>query len=60
MIKMPKKDEYIILKNYERKIKFHDDFIKDFNTTMYDDDALHRGRKHFFRYCLQDFSTQKH
>ena len=50
MIKMPKKDEYIILKNYERKIKFHDDFIKDFNTTMYDD-ALHRGRKHFFRYC---------
>ena len=50
MIKMPKKDEYIILKNYERKIKFHDDFIKDFNATMYDD-ALHRGRKHFFRYC---------
>ena len=59
MIKMPKKDEYVILKNYERKIKFHDVFIKDFNTIMYDD-ALHHGRKHFFRYCLQDFSTQKY
>ena len=59
MIKMPKKDEYVILKNYERKIKFHDGFVKDFNTIMYDD-TLHRGRKHFFRYCLQDSSTQKY
>ena len=32
--------------------------IKYFNTFMYDR-ALHRGRKHFCRYCLQAFSTEK-
>ena len=31
-------------------------FIKDFNTFMYDH-TLHRGRKHFCRYCLQSFRT---
>ena len=30
--------------------------IKDFNTFMYDH-TLHRGRKHFCRYCLQAFRT---
>ena len=39
--------------------KRHYVLIKDFNTIMYDD-TLHRGRKHFFRYCLQDSSTQKY
>ena len=32
--------------------------IKDFNTFMYDH-TLHRGRKHFCRYCLQVFSTEE-
>ena len=38
--------------------KRHYIFIKGFNTFMYDH-TLHRGRKHFFRYCLQDFSTEE-
>ena len=32
--------------------------IKDFNAFMYDH-TLHRGRKHFCRYCLQAFSTEE-
>ena len=32
--------------------------IKDFNTFMHDY-TLHCGRKHFCRYCLQAFSTEK-
>ena len=36
--------------------KKHYAFIKDFNTFMYDH-KLHRGRKHFYRYCLQAFRT---
>ena len=32
--------------------------IKAFNTFMYDY-LLHHGRKHFCRYCLQAFSTEK-
>ena len=32
--------------------------IKDFNSFMYDH-ILHRGRKHFCRYCLQAPSTAK-
>ena len=31
--------------------------IKDFNTFMYDQ-TLYRGRKHFYRYCLQAFRTE--
>ena len=31
--------------------KKHNVLIKDFNTFMYDH-TLHRGRKHFCRYCL--------
>ena len=33
-------------------------FIKDFKTFMYDH-TLHRGRKHFCRYCLQAFRTEE-
>ena len=32
--------------------------VKDFNTFMYNH-TLHRGEKHFFRYCLQAFSTNE-
>ena len=32
--------------------------MKDFNTFMYDH-TLHRGRKHFCRYCLQAFSREE-
>ena len=32
--------------------------IKDFDTFMYDH-TLHRGRKHFCRYCLQAFRTEE-
>ena len=32
--------------------------MKDFNTFMYDH-TLHRGRKHFYCYCLQAFSTEE-
>ena len=32
--------------------------IKDFNTFMYDR-ALHYGKQHFCRYCLQAFSTEE-
>ena len=38
--------------------KRHYVFVKDFNTLMYDH-SLHRRRKHFFLYCLQDFSTEE-
>ena len=38
--------------------KRHHVLIKDFNTFMYDH-PLHHGRKHFFRYCLQAFSTEE-
>ena len=36
--------------------KKHFVLIKGFNTFICDH-ALHRGRKHFCRYCLQVFST---
>ena len=32
--------------------------MKDFNTCMYDY-SLHRGRKHFCRYCLHVFITEE-
>ena len=32
--------------------------INNFNTFMYNH-TLNRGRKHFCRYCLQVFSTEK-
>ena len=37
--------------------KRHYVVIKDFNTFMYDH-SLHCEKKHFCRYCLQDFSTE--
>ena len=36
--------------------KKHYVFINNFNTFMYEN-TLHRGRKHFCRYCLQAFRT---
>ena len=38
--------------------KTHYIFIKNFSTFMYDHTLL-CGRKHFCRYCLQAFSTEK-
>ena len=38
--------------------KKHYVLIKDFNTFMYDH-SLHRGRKHFCRYCLKACRTEK-
>ena len=38
--------------------KRHCVLIKDFNMFMYDY-TLHRGRKHFYSYCLQAFSTEE-
>ena len=38
--------------------KRHYVLIKDCNTFMYDH-TLHRGRKHFCRYCLQACSTEE-
>ena len=38
--------------------KRHYVLIKYFNTFMYDHN-LHRGRKHFCRYCLKSFLVQK-
>ena len=32
--------------------------IKDFNTFMYDH-TLHRGRKHFYCFCLQAFRPEE-
>ena len=32
--------------------------INDFKRSMYDR-SLHRGRKHFYRYCLHAFITEK-
>ena len=43
---------------YQEKGKRHYVLIRDFNAVMYDH-KLHRGRKHFYHYCLQDFSTEK-
>ena len=40
----------------EEKDKNHYVLIKDFNTFMYDH-AFYCRRKHFYRYCLQAFST---
>ena len=38
--------------------KRHYVLIKGFNIFMYDN-TLHRGRKHFCRYCSQAFSTEE-
>ena len=41
----------------EEKNKQQYVLIKDLNTLMYDH-TLRSGRKHFYHYCLQDFSTE--
>ena len=41
-----------------KKTKKHYVVIKDFNTFMYDY-TLHRGGKHFCRYCLHLFITEE-
>ena len=51
-------EKHINLLLMGEKEKRHYVLIKYFNTFMYDR-ALHRGRKHFCRYCLQAFSTEK-
>ena len=40
------------------EVKKHDDFIKDFSTSMYDY-TLHRRRKHFYCYGLQALTAKK-
>ena len=52
-----KKPTWFILNRRKRK-KRHYVLIKDFNTFMYDY-TLHRGRKHFCRYCLQACRTEE-
>ena len=69
IIKMKKNIQSMYQKNVVKKNKFillligkegkrHYVLIKDFNAFMYDH-SLHRGRKHFCRYCLQAFSTEE-
>ena len=50
-----KKNMNLLLIGEERKR--HYVVIKDFITFMYNNHTLHRGRKHFCRYCLEAFST---
>ena len=49
-------EKHIDLLLIGEEIKRHYVLIKDFNTFMYDH-SLHHGRKHFYCYCLQAFST---
>ena len=50
-----KKNMNLLLIGEERKR--HYVVIKDFITFMYNNHTLHRGRKHFCRYCFEAFST---
>ena len=50
------KDNHVDLLLIGEEEKKHYVLIKDFNTFMYDH-TLHRGKKHFCRYCLQAFRT---
>ena len=52
------KKKHVDLLWIEKEGKSHHVLIKDFHTFMYYH-TLHRGRKHFFRYCLQAFRTEK-
>ena len=49
------KDFDLLLIGEEEKIHY---VLINFNTFMYDH-TLHRGRKHFCRYCLHAFSTEE-
>ena len=51
---LSKKHVYLLLtREYSKRYYVP---IKDFNIFMFDH-TLHRGRKHFYRYCLHAFST---
>ena len=52
------KEKHVDLLLREEEGKKHYVLIKDFNTFTYDL-TLHRDRKHFCRYCLQAFITEK-
>ena len=52
------KEKHVDLLLIGEKGKRHYVLVKDFNTFMYNH-TLHRGRKHFCRYCLQAFSTEE-
>ena len=52
------KEKHVDLLLIAEEGKRHYVLIKDFNTFMYNH-TLHRGRKHFCRYCLQAFSTEE-
>ena len=52
------KKKYVDLLLIGEEDKRHYALIKDFNTFMYDH-SLHRGKKHFCRYCLQPFKTEE-
>ena len=49
-------DKHVDLLLIGEEEKKHYVLIKDFNSFMYDH-TLHRGRKHFSRYCLQALRT---
>ena len=51
---LSKKHVYLLLTREYGKRQYVP--IKDFNIFMFDH-TLHRGRKHFYRYCLHAFST---
>ena len=51
-------EKHVDLLPTEEKDKRHYVLIKDFNTFTYSH-ILHHGKKHFYRYCLQDFSTKE-
>ena len=50
--------KYVDLLLLREEGKRHCVLIKDFNTFTYNQ-TLHRGRKHFCRYCLQVLSTEE-
>ena len=50
-------DKHVDLLLIREEGKRHYVLIKDFDTFMYH--TLHRGRKHFCRFCLQAFSTEE-
>ena len=51
-------EKYVDLSLIGEEEKRHYVLMKDFNTFIYDH-TLHLGRKPFYRYCLQAFSTEE-
>ena len=56
--KKPCEEKHVDLLLIGKERKRHYAIIKDFNTFMHDHN-LHRGRKHFCRYCLEGFSAEE-